>query len=157
MKPGSAATVVFSDDGRSILMQKRRDLPVWGIPGGTIEPGEEGEDTAIRETREETGYLVAIDRLVGTYSSDQLRNCKQVFAAHVIGGDAIRRGQETAAVGWFPVDHLPLNLIPWHRPYVQDALSGGLQPVERAEQLPGWQVLLYRLLFFARHRLKLPH
>ena len=34
----------------------------WSLPGGEIEPGESAEDCAVRETLEETGYQVSLDR-----------------------------------------------------------------------------------------------
>jgi 8-oxo-dGTP pyrophosphatase MutT (NUDIX family) len=32
----------------------------WFVPGGAIEPGETAEQAAVRETREETGYEIAL-------------------------------------------------------------------------------------------------
>ena len=155
MKLDSAATAVISEDGRCILLQKRRDLRIWGLPGGGIEPDEDPVDAAVRETREETGYYVAVDRLVGVYPSAQPGYCKHVYAAHVVGGELIRRGPETAAVRWFPVDRLPITLAPWHRPCIRDALSGSPEPVERLARPPGWQVTLFKLLIRARAALRL--
>ena len=47
-------------DGKVILV-KRRDCPVWVLPGGKIDDGETPEEAIIRETKEETGYDVIID------------------------------------------------------------------------------------------------
>ena len=81
MKPGSAAAAAFSDDGRSILLQKRTDLLVWGIPGGAIEPGEGGEDAALdllRHLRFDSpqamdASLLALCQEMATLSVDKAR------------------------------------------------------------------------------------
>ncbi len=50
MRDGAAA-VVFDDEKRNVLLVKRRDVPVWVLPGGGIDPGESPEDAAVRESR----------------------------------------------------------------------------------------------------------
>ena len=47
-------------------MGYRRDHPssLWA-PGGKAKPGKDETDTAIRETREETGRELARDQLIG--------------------------------------------------------------------------------------------
>ncbi|MEO1069338.1 MAG: NUDIX domain-containing protein [Cyanobacteria bacterium J06638_6] len=52
-----------------ILLEKRSDCGLWGLPGGRIEAGESIEDSAIREVQEETGLAVQIVKLLGVYSS----------------------------------------------------------------------------------------
>lgn len=59
---------VFDKLHQKILLIKRRDVPVWVIPGGGIEKGETSEVAAIRETKEESGYDIKIIRKVAEYS-----------------------------------------------------------------------------------------
>jgi ADP-ribose pyrophosphatase len=62
--PGASAVVPFLDpmtdpDPRVILIRQFRHAaegPIWEIPAGRLEPGEEPEDCANRELSEETGY-----------------------------------------------------------------------------------------------------
>ncbi|MHC8515308.1 NUDIX domain-containing protein [Sporosarcina sp. ITBMC105] len=54
-------------ENEKILLQHRTDEDNWCIPGGMMELGETFEETAIRETREETGLTVKELNLFGLY------------------------------------------------------------------------------------------
>jgi ADP-ribose pyrophosphatase YjhB (NUDIX family) len=62
-----ASAVVADSDGR-ILLQRRSDSGNWALPGGVMDIGETLAGCAIREVREETGFDVRIERIVGIYS-----------------------------------------------------------------------------------------
>jgi 8-oxo-dGTP diphosphatase len=50
-----------------VLVGRRRDgNPPWVFLGGKIEPGESPEDTAVRETLEETGLRVRATAVIGS-------------------------------------------------------------------------------------------
>ena len=57
----SSGAVIAGPDGR-ILLLKRADEEIWGLPKGTVELGETLEETAIREVQEETGLRVKLLR-----------------------------------------------------------------------------------------------
>ncbi|MED3795170.1 NUDIX hydrolase [Niallia alba] len=57
-------TIVLNEKGK-ILLTKRRDFPIWDLPGGRWEKGETIEDCAVCETEEETGYVIRIKRKIG--------------------------------------------------------------------------------------------
>lgn len=50
-----------------ILLVKRRDVPVWVLPGGGVDEGESLEEAALREIKEETGLDIEIERALATY------------------------------------------------------------------------------------------
>lgn len=50
-------------------------------------------------------------------------------------------------LAWFPVDHLPLNRLPWTREYVDDAVADHPVPVSGTQIQPNWQVLVMRVLY----------
>ena len=60
--------VVIIDGQGRILLERRSDNGMWGLPGGSIEPGESVCDTALREVKEETGLEIRITGLLGVYS-----------------------------------------------------------------------------------------
>jgi 8-oxo-dGTP diphosphatase len=59
----------------------------WSLPGGVREPGETLADTAMRETMEEVGVVVAVERLIAV--NERLPNPHAVFfvfRARIIDG-----------------------------------------------------------------------
>ena len=59
--------IIFSKEREMVLLIKRRDVPVWVLPGGGIDPGETPEIAVVREMKEETGFEVKIVRQVAEY------------------------------------------------------------------------------------------
>lgn len=61
----TVATVVVRD-GRYLLVHEHTDVGlVYNQPAGHLDPGETLIAAAVRETREETGWNVAVERLLG--------------------------------------------------------------------------------------------
>jgi 8-oxo-dGTP diphosphatase len=118
-----AAYAVVIDDDRRVLLahwnEGRRSA--WTMPGGGLEPGEDPEIAARREVREETGYKVEIDELLGIHSrvippsrrltpgvTEPLHTLRIVYRAHVIGG-RLRNEKDgsTDRAEWFPLTEVP--------------------------------------------------
>ena len=62
-------TACIKNDKGEILLQKRGDGRGWGLLGGAIELGESLEDALIREVKEESGYDVKVEKLIGVYGN----------------------------------------------------------------------------------------
>jgi 8-oxo-dGTP diphosphatase len=55
--------------GRPIVLIERKYPPHgWALPGGFVDVGERLETAALREAREETSLVVALETLLGCYS-----------------------------------------------------------------------------------------
>ncbi len=132
VEPGVAG-VVFNDKGEVLLM-KRADNGLWGIPSGHIEPAEKVEHAIIREIFEETGLEVEVQRLIGVYSDPasqiirypDLKICHFIttcFECKMKGGILKKTGEETLNAGFFDPQKLPTPLMPMHPQWLSDALS----------------------------------
>ncbi len=153
MSTNSVGVIVLSADQKRVLLQKREDFRVWSIPAGRMENGESQAETGIRETQEETGYLVEIGQLIGEYRRPQMPHggdALYVYEGRVIGGNPEDRGWESVAVEWFPVDQLPRNTVRFTREYLADLQNGNL-PVKKEQFLPRWYIFLLRVGFFLRN------
>jgi len=123
MYPGATGLVI--NDQNEILLQLRKDLNVWGLPGGGMEPGEEPAETVIRETYEETGVIVKPERVVAvlagtdhfvTYANGhQVAVVATVFLCRPIAGEPKVNDHESLDVRYFSLDALPENILPRHR------------------------------------------
>ena len=59
-----AAVILLQDEKIALIERLRAGLHYFTFPGGHVEPGETPEQAAVRETREELGLDVIIQRLV---------------------------------------------------------------------------------------------
>jgi 8-oxo-dGTP diphosphatase len=95
----AAYAIVTDPDDRVLLAhwnEGRR--AAWTLPGGGLEDGEDPEKAVRREVREETGYKVVVDALLGIHSrvipasrrisdsEEPLHTLRIVYRAHVTGG-----------------------------------------------------------------------
>ena len=101
-----SAVFVFDKTGKKILLVKRRDVPVWVIPSGGIEPNETPEQGAIRESKEESGFDIKITREVAEYSHKGDGKKSHVFEAKVIGGKS-QINSEAKEIAFFGLNKLP--------------------------------------------------
>lgn len=147
-------TVVLSENRSQVLMQKREDARLWSLPGGGVEPDETLESAAIRETLEETGYQIGIERLVAEYWRPQMDrggNRIYVYIGYVTGGTPVKSGLETVAVEWFSIDALPSPRLPDTERYLYAALSDGEHPIRETIRYPTWLIFGRRLFFRLRN------
>jgi 8-oxo-dGTP diphosphatase len=101
-RPEIAAAVIVQD--RHVLLVRRRVAEgslSWQFPAGKIGPGESAEDTAVRETLEEVGLIVAAHEVLGTRVHPVTGKVLAYVACHVTSGTArVASSREIAEVAW---------------------------------------------------------
>jgi len=87
---GGARAIVLNDEKKVLMVRQRHEgRDIWMVPGGAIEAGENAEQAAVRETKEETGLDIGITRLlwhVEEVSGQRGQRFVNFFLAEVIGG-----------------------------------------------------------------------
>jgi 8-oxo-dGTP pyrophosphatase MutT (NUDIX family) len=124
---------VVPDAAGRVLLQRRADNGDWALPGGGMDLGETLGACIIREVREETGFEVTIDRIVGIYSdpahvfaypSGEIRQQFSICCACALVGGSLAVSEESTAVDFFTLDQIEdLQVHPSHRLRVRDYLA----------------------------------
>lgn len=127
--------VVVIDDRGRILLERRRDNGMWGLPGGAIEPGESVSDTALREIKEETGLNIRITGLLGVYSEpagrivtypdkgDVAHLVDIALTAEIASGE-LTLSSESLDLQFFSPHSLPAEIVPPALKPLEDFLQG---------------------------------
>jgi ADP-ribose pyrophosphatase YjhB (NUDIX family) len=102
---------VFKDG--EILLVKEPDDSGWSVPGGWADVGETASESAVREVREESGYLVRAVRLISAYDRDRQGHpplpyhvYRLVFLCEILEPTPAP-AVEAQGVGFFGEDELP--------------------------------------------------
>ena len=128
--PGAAVLVI--DQQRELLLQHRTDNQQWGLVGGSMEVGESLEETARRETFEETGLELGELEWFGLFSGQELIyecpnqdivvNVVAVYIARQFRGTLKIDEEEAYELRFFQLTELPKALSPPDRPIIQQYL-----------------------------------
>lgn len=123
------ASMLALNSKGELLMMRRTDNNCWGIPGGAMEPGEHIEETARRETREETGLKVGKMQLFEVFSGpelyyryptgDEVYNVSVVYISNDLSGSVMIDPREHSEMDYFPLDNLPELTSPPIQPILQ--------------------------------------
>ncbi|MGQ5208454.1 NUDIX hydrolase [Bacillus subtilis] len=114
------AFVIVLNESQQILLVKRKDVPLWDLPGGRVDPGE----SAVREVLEETGYNAALSAKIGVYQRPKFQDEQHVFFGSITGGQAVADGTETARLKWVSPERLPLFMVPNRKRQINDFKNG---------------------------------
>jgi 8-oxo-dGTP pyrophosphatase MutT (NUDIX family) len=137
-----AAGVLICNAAGDLLLQRRTDDQLWGIPGGSMELGESTEETARREVWEETGLAVGRLQLFAVFSGanmyhvypngDPVAIVSVVYRTMTTQDDMAVRGAESLELQYFTREALPtVPLSPPNKPIIQRFLQIGTEETYR--------------------------
>jgi ADP-ribose pyrophosphatase YjhB (NUDIX family) len=116
-----AFTVIRNEDG-AVLWVKRGDVDFWNLPGGGGLENEAPWQTAVRETREETGLTVTLSNLTSVHVYENEAHIALTFTA-VIQSGVLTTGPESIEFAWFIPGEEPENSFAQHRIRAAEAVG----------------------------------
>lgn len=137
---------IVEKDGKILLVQEAKESArgLWNIPAGHLDAPERIIDGAMREIKEETGFDVKLDGLLGVYQyivmNGQRMTIRFQFKASVVSGKLKFPKDEILDAKWFtPKEILAMDdsklRSPAIKESVRDYLSGKLYPVDALKYL----------------------
>ncbi len=141
----AAVGIILDESGKQVLLVKRRDVPVWVLPGGGIDSGENSEQAVKREVFEETGYVIDIIRKTAEYYPiNRLAARTSVYLCKIKSGES-KLSPETASIAFFFIQNLPDSFFSVHRDWLRDALTHTNLVEKPLTQVTYWAVFKHLL------------
>lgn len=127
-----ACVILMDGDGR-LLLQQRTDNGLWGLPGGSMEPGEEMKGVAKRELFEEVGLEAKELELLDVFSGpelyyqyphgDEVYNVVAAYLCKEYTGTIRSDGIEVQDIQFFELDKIPNQISPPDKPIITRFLN----------------------------------
>ena len=108
------AVGVFIIEKQKVLLAKRKIKPYlgwWDSIGGFIEAGESPQETAIRETKEETGLKIKLLKFLGATNDkyDTIDIVPMAYIGKIISGKP-KPADDVSKLKWFHLQKLPKRI-----------------------------------------------
>lgn len=126
--PGVRAIII--NRKQEVLLQRRTDSNLWGVPGGGVELDETAVEALEREVAEETSLKVLDSEPMALYSGpdqrfaypngDKVQCFAMAFIVSKWEGRPRADGEEGSDLRFFPLSQLPGDLVPVHRQTLDD-------------------------------------
>jgi len=108
---------VFDGQGRILMVRELADSGRWTLPGGWADVNQTASECAVREVREESGYVVRALKLAlvhdrarqGHHPAGPFSIYKLFFLCELLGGSP-ESSLETSEARFFAADEIPADL-----------------------------------------------
>lgn len=120
LNPKPTTALILENDKREILLTNRKINPQkgwWDLPGGFVEKGEDIENCARREAKEELGVDIYDLKYLRSFPSKYLYQGKNndvlgfAFTGKVKSFDKMKAGDDVAGFKFFLKDKIPFEKI----------------------------------------------
>lgn len=128
----AGACVLLADAKNRLLLQRRTDNGLWGLPGGSLEPGENLTDVAKRELFEETGLIANSLTLFNVFSGnefyykyphgDEVYNVVTAYVCNDYSGTLEKDGDEVLELCFYDPKEIPPEINPPDLPIIKQYL-----------------------------------
>lgn len=109
----SVHAVITNDEGHILQVKATYGELRWGLPGGTLDPGETIHEALFRECFEELGVEVDILYLSGFYYHKAYNSQVGIFRCELPKNPVIVLSSEHSEYRYFPMDEL--SVVQKHR------------------------------------------
>jgi len=126
--PGVRAIIL--NEAGEVLLQRRKDMPLWGLPAGSVELGETALEAVKREVAEETSLQVVQVQPMALYSGpnqrftylngDEIQCFSVAFIVRQWKGEPRADGVEGSQVRFFSLSGLPEDVVAIHKQTLYD-------------------------------------
>jgi 8-oxo-dGTP diphosphatase len=128
LEPKLVTVVVVQHNGRILLGKRNIDpgMGLWSFFGGYVDRGEQLEEAALREVKEETNLDVRLDGLIGLYSESGRPHILVAYRASVLNNDIsamAAQPEEVSEMAFFAPQEVPELAFPFDRQILQDWLG----------------------------------
>lgn len=109
--PKVGVGVAVVEDGKLLLIRRRMnpERGKWSLPAGYVDQDEDPAATAAREALEETGLIVAVEKVIDVFFNPPGQGGASIFIlyrARLTGG-VLQAGDDAGDAGFFALDQLP--------------------------------------------------
>lgn len=101
-----AHAIIFNSEGDVLLLKRTYGDRGWGLPGGSVEPGETIHQALVRECREELGIEVQEAILTGFYYHSKKNAQVAIFRCSIPNDDEIKLSAEHSDYQWMQLSEL---------------------------------------------------
>lgn len=116
----SVHAVITNDEDKILLVKATYGSQGWGLPGGSLEPGETIHEALLRECREELGVNIEILYMSGMYYHKAHESHALIFRCQILDNQpTIHLSEEHSEYKYFALDEL--SPVQKHR--IEDCLK----------------------------------